>query len=148
MVNPHFETASSLSALGVCAIHALGSQLSCLLMMQYDTDDQAMVATATIYIKVLRQLIADRKFEIFVHPISPVLDVTRPTVSAFMKVLKRMIVVAIRKHSLKGKLHWLEFFQELVCNNGTSLNPDIDFDGTHMSPEYVQFLDGALKSID
>ncbi|GMH33936.1 hypothetical protein BSKO_01770 [Bryopsis sp. KO-2023] len=114
---------------------------------KYDSEAEAIETTVDIYIKLLLRLIRERHFEIFIHPISPVLDVTRPVVKSYMSCLKRKALDAIQEHSLQGKLHWLDFFEKLLSADGTRLNPEIEFDGTHMSPAYVQWLNDALTKI-
>ena len=46
-----------------------------------------------------------------------------------------------------GKLHWLDFYSHLVTGDGNSLNPELHFDGTHMSPYYVKFLNTQLSAV-
>lgn len=116
-------------------------------LQQYDSQDDALNTTVNIYVKLLRRLISEHKFEIFVHPISPVLDITRPVVAAFMKRLERVVQDTIEKHSLQGQLHWLDFFSELLTTDGAGLNPEIVFDGTHMSPKYIKYLRDSLGKI-
>lgn len=47
-----------------------------------------MAATVDIYVQVLLDLIVQRGFELFVHPVPPVLNETRPLVTPFMGVMK------------------------------------------------------------
>lgn len=97
--------------------------------------------------RVIQQLIKEKGFEIFVHPIAPVLDVTRRMVVSFMRILRRTVKHACKQPKYEGKLHWLDFFGKLLSPDGKKLNPDIEFDGTHMAPRYVQFLNDALVEI-
>lgn len=115
---------------------------------QYDSQDDAIKSTVDVYVKLLRRLISEHKFEIFVHPISPVLDITRPVVVAFMNQLKKAVEEATEKYSLQAQLHWLDFFGQLLTTDGSGLNPEIVFDGTHMSPKYVEYLRKSLECID
>ena len=45
------------------------------------------------------------------------------------------------------RLHWLDFASDLLTPDGSKLNPDLQFDGTHMAPVYVQYLNAQLSII-
>lgn len=47
----------------------------------------------------------------------------------------------------QGRLHWLDFYHDLVTADGNSLTPSLHFDGTHMSPLYVKFLNAQLSAV-
>ena len=47
----------------------------------------------------------------------------------------------------QGRLHWLDFYHDLVTPDGNSLTPTLHFDGTHMSPLYVKFLNARLSTV-
>lgn len=47
----------------------------------------------------------------------------------------------------QGRLHWLDFYHDLVTEHGNSLSPALHFDGTHMSPLYVRFLNAQLSTV-
>ena len=54
----------------------------------------------------------------------------------------------MQKLSLQlNRLHWLDFSDRLLAANGKEFNPNLDFDGTHMSPTYVSFMNAALEDI-
>ena len=57
------------------------------------------------------------------------------------------IEILSRTPEAHGRLHWLDFFPDLLTPDGNSLNPALQFDGTHMSPDYVQFLNVQLSAI-
>lgn len=65
--------------------------LYCLHGLQYESIEEGMAATIDIYIKVLLHLITTRGFEVFVHPVPPVLNETRTVVTAFVKMLKTKV---------------------------------------------------------
>ena len=46
-----------------------------------------------------------------------------------------------------GRLHWLDFASDLLTADGSQLNPNLHFDGTHMAPVYVQYLDRQLSAV-
>jgi hypothetical protein len=55
---------------------------------KYETIDDGILESVKIYIKALEEVVKKNNFVAFVHPIVPVLDVTRKTVKAFMRTLK------------------------------------------------------------
>ena len=57
------------------------------------------------------------------------------------------VEVLSRAPEAQGRLHWLDFFPDLLTPDGSSLNPALQFDGTHMSPYYVHFLNAQLAAI-
>jgi hypothetical protein len=48
---------------------------------------------------------------------------------------------------LQGRLHWLDFLDELLTGDKSKLEPSLEFDGTHMSPNYVRHLAAQLELI-
>ena len=59
-----------------------------------------------------------------------------------------LCALQMQKLSLQlNRLHWLDFSDRLLAANGKDLNPSLNFDGTHMSPRYVSYMNGALESI-
>lgn len=100
--------------------------------------------------QVLLGLINERELEVFVHPIAPVLNETRPVVKAFAARLKKAVTVTAssqRAAAAKGRLHYLDFFDSLLSPDGQALADDLGFDGTHMSPVYLQYLRAELDRI-
>ena len=59
--------------------------------LKYDTMEQAMAVLIGLYVRVLLGLIAQRGFEVFVHPVPPVLDETRHVVQPFNRALQREV---------------------------------------------------------
>lgn len=112
--------------------------------IQYDNDLEAIKTTVRIYLNELKKLMTNNKFEIFVHPVPPVLDVTRPIVKPFVKCLKLEIEALGQKPLYKGKLHWLDFFDELLSDDKLQLRKELHFDETHLSPVYIKYLNEAL----
>jgi hypothetical protein len=105
-------------------------------------------AVLDIWMSILQDLVNDFNFEIFLHPIPPVLDPTRHIVTAFMSLYCQRVQAAIAKAGpLQGKLHWLGFFEALLCNDGEDLNPVYALDGTHLGPAYLDLLQEALNKV-
>eukprot|EP00195_Chlamydomonas_chlamydogama_P001411 CAMPEP_0202918646 /NCGR_PEP_ID=MMETSP1392-20130828/73955_1 /ASSEMBLY_ACC=CAM_ASM_000868 /TAXON_ID=225041 /ORGANISM="Chlamydomonas chlamydogama, Strain SAG 11-48b" /LENGTH=94 /DNA_ID=CAMNT_0049611769 /DNA_START=44 /DNA_END=328 /DNA_ORIENTATION=+ len=87
-------------------------------------------------------------FELFVHPIAPVLNETRHVVRQFSSLLKSKVQAASSSPPLRGRLHYLDFFERLLApGDPTKLNPELAFDGTHMAPAYVKFLAESLAKV-
>ena len=42
------------------------------------------------------------------------------------------------------KLHWLDFFDQLLSPDGEALADGLALDGTHLHPSYVSLLEAAL----
>jgi len=93
--------------------------------------------TVDIYIDVLLRLSKDRSFQIFVHPIVPVLNETRHTVKLFNQILQHKV-------EQTKQLRWLDFFPQLLSSTG-DFNKEYELDGTHMNPKYVHLLETAMQ---
>jgi hypothetical protein len=112
---------------------------------RYEDLASAIRTTVDIYVGVLRKLALERGYEVFVHPVPPVLNETRAVVKAFNTQLHKSVLAA--SAACKGRLHWLDFFDRLLSANQSSLRSDLVLDGTHMSPLYVVDLDRALAAL-
>lgn len=83
-----------------------------------------MEATAAIYVQLLERLAQQRRFELLVHPVPPVLDATRAIVIPFEAVLRRHVVAAAARPALKGRLHYLDFIgEELFAHPSAPTSP-------------------------
>ena len=71
------------------------------------------------------------------HPVPPVLDATRHIVKLFNATLRKAV-------QAKPKLHWLDFFDQLLSPDGEALADGLALDGTHLHPSYVSLLEAAL----
>lgn len=65
----------------------------------------------------------------------------------YQSVLCMQIEMLSLMPEAQGRLHWLDFYHDLVTEDGNSLSPALHFDGTHMSPVYVKFLNARLSSV-
>ncbi|XP_078613296.1 uncharacterized protein LOC144882989 [Branchiostoma floridae x Branchiostoma japonicum] len=110
----------------------------CLAKCRYDSMEEGINRLLDIYTQVLLGLKRKYKFTIYVHPVPPVLDLTRQTVMKFNKALKSKVEAT-------SGLHWLDFVDELLCDHGTMLDSKFEFDGTHLHPCYVERLEQALS---
>jgi lysophospholipase L1-like esterase len=108
--------------------------------------------TVDIFVKVLVKLIKTRKFNVFIHPILPILNETRPIVVTYNDIYKEAI------DKMKGA-KWLDFFDEiLITNNGSHWKEEEDIsnihvrnelklDGTHINPKYISILEKSINSV-
>ena len=90
---------------------------------------------------------------VLVHPVAPVLDVTRPMVTAFNAALGAAVSRARLKHPvvtwLGGDEAGSQFMAMLLTPDGTALKPQYVLDGTHLHPGYVaDVLQDALAKCD
>jgi len=44
-------------------------------------------------------------------------------------------------------LHWLDVGDKYLTEDGAKLNPALVFDGTHMAPAFLQYVNAALEGI-
>jgi hypothetical protein len=103
-----------------------------------------------VYIKALQEQLHHKSLRVYVHPITPVLDVTRPTVKMFEACLRERITIAneaARKAAgvslsapsdVKTDLIYLDFFKDLLTADGNGFNMQFHLDSTHLKPTYVQ----------
>eukprot|EP01125_Pyxidicula_operculata_P020157 TRINITY_DN739_c0_g1_i1.p1 TRINITY_DN739_c0_g1~~TRINITY_DN739_c0_g1_i1.p1 ORF type:complete len:850 (-),score=164.87 TRINITY_DN739_c0_g1_i1:58-2607(-) len=94
-----------------------------------------------IYIKVLLEIKEKYKYHIYVHPPTPVIDVTRDIVKTFNDVLREKVKAT-------PGLHYLEFFDQLLTDDKKNLHPDYVLDGTHMNPRYLFLIENELSKIE
>ncbi|WAQ99658.1 hypothetical protein MAR_024031, partial [Mya arenaria] len=114
--------------------------LKCWEKARYDRIEDGMDTIITIYVRVLKELQAKRGWKILVHPVMPVLDVTRPIVMQFNRILATRLLA-------EPALYWLNFVNELLTEDGQALKPEFTFDGTHANPSYVQLLAESLSQV-
>lgn len=46
-----------------------------------------------------------------------------------------------------SRLRWLDVADEYLCENRAKLKPRLNFDGTHMSPVFLEYIDVALQQL-
>eukprot|EP00878_Enallax_costatus_P021388 GHUV01022638.1.p1 GENE.GHUV01022638.1~~GHUV01022638.1.p1 ORF type:complete len:323 (+),score=102.04 GHUV01022638.1:87-971(+) len=119
---------------------------------------QAIEATVDKHISVLCQLVNDHGLTVYVHPVPLVLEATREVVLQFEYALKRSVeqklaVQAVQQipgvqdcdSQLRGRLHYLDFSQQLLDENG-QLKREFELDGTHLHPSYLKHLEAAMTA--
>jgi hypothetical protein len=101
--------------------------------------EEGAQVTIQIFIDVLMELRQKYKWNIYIHPVVPVLNETRNIVKQFNEVYK--------EHVMRTPgLHWLDFFGDLLTPDGTGFNTAYELDGTHMNPTYLPLLEKAMNA--
>lgn len=45
------------------------------------------------------------------------------------------------------RLRWLDVGDQYLCENRAKLKPELNFDGTHMAPVFLKYVNAAVESI-
>ena len=111
---------------------------------RYEDVDAGIRRSVDIYIRALLNLVRTRGFNVYVHPVPPVLDPTRSMVMRFNVFLQEEV------KKTEGILKWLDFAQDLVqvdpkVPSKLLLREGLALDGTHMSPAYLPYLARELS---
>lgn len=99
----------------------------------YTNIQEGIEHTVKLFISSLKKTIQKKKFRtVYIHPILPVLNETRPIVVAYNAVYEKAVI------GMKDKtVRWLNFFDQLLNEDKTSLLEDYKMDGTHINPIYI-----------
>lgn len=102
----------------------------------------AAAQVAAMYLEAVAKLTQPPKScEVLVHPVPPVLPLTRHLVGIFNAALKEAVAKAGN-----AKIRWLEFGTALCSEQG--LRSQFMLDGTHLAPRYVDdVLNAALAEL-
>lgn len=107
-----------------------------------------------IYLDVLKSLVEEKEYTLYIHPPVPVIDVTRypnlhstslryrHIVKTFNGVLKEEI-----RRLQHPSIHYLDFFEKMLTDDGEKLLPDYELDGTHMNSRYLPHIETALADV-
>ena len=57
------------------------------------------------------------------------------------------VQAAAEAEQLTGHLIWLNFVDQLLQGPGGSLLASLKFDGTHLAPSYITYLEQALQQL-
>jgi hypothetical protein len=95
-----------------------------------------------IYLKEMNNLQSKHQWKLFIHPVLPVLDVTRPIVLQFNRILATKLL-------REPAIHWLNFVKDLTNGpeEGEMLKEEFKFDGTHVHPRYTSLLADSLSDV-
>jgi len=99
----------------------------------YSNLQEGIEHTVKLFLSSLKKIIQRKKFRtVYIHPILPVLSETRPIVIAYNAVYEKAV-----KGMKDTTVKWLNFFDNLLSTDKTSLLEDYRMDGTHVNPIYV-----------
>lgn len=109
----------------------------------YSSIEEGICATLKVIKGIIINLIQKKKLRVFIHPVNPVLDLTRHIVVLFNHHYRQIV------SDIKG-CYWLDFFDSLlvqtpgVGDNNVSLKEEWKLDGTHLNPGYVSLLEESF----
>lgn len=139
----NFESAVDAVPEGSRAVFAFGEidcregMLRAVEQARYDSLDEAVAASVAVYVAAVARAARRRRLSaVYVHPVPPVLDATRPVVTRFNLCLQAAV------KSAPG-MRWLDFWPRLLGDDG-ALRDEYTLDGTHLSPAYLDLLEAAL----
>eukprot|EP00026_Physarum_polycephalum_P002628 Phypoly_transcript_02636.p1 GENE.Phypoly_transcript_02636~~Phypoly_transcript_02636.p1 ORF type:complete len:874 (+),score=132.36 Phypoly_transcript_02636:48-2624(+) len=107
---------------------------------RYNDLDEAISTSLNIYIGVIRQLIKDHNFTVYVHPPPPVLDPTRKQVKKYAQALKERL-------KTEQGIYYLDIFDAMLAPDKDDLYAPYKFDGTHLDPCYITLIESALNKL-
>ena len=131
----------------------------------YPTVTAGMDRVVDVFADVVKRLVRDRRFRVFIHPVVPVLDPTRLLVTEFNRRYRQ------RMEALGSGVAWLDMFDDLlVAPEGATatallaarvvspgpdavpaplkaLRPGLDLDGAHLHPKYVALLEREFQRV-
>ncbi|KAE9353071.1 hypothetical protein PF008_g5162 [Phytophthora fragariae] len=105
---------------------------------KYESIKEGMERTISIFMEALADVVGKYEFEAYIHPVVPVLDETRALVIQYNQLFRKQVA----KSTI---CKWLDFFDDLVCDDPPKLRPDLRLDGTHLHPAYLVNLEKALN---
>jgi hypothetical protein len=121
---------------------------------RYDDLAHGIDTVVRLYVRLLLRIVDRKRIRALVHPVSPVLDVTRSIVLQFNRALRS----SVERHA--GRLEWVPLEGRLLertpareANGSTDpaacvgLRERFKFDGTHLAPAYLEELAAALASL-
>jgi hypothetical protein len=108
---------------------------------RYENIQEAIEFSVNLYVDVLLKIEEKYSFDIYVHPVLPVLDITRTMVIGFNQILENKIK-EVNKNKLR--LKWLDFFPSLL-NEEVKLKKEFELDGTHIHPSYLSLVEESIN---
>lgn len=100
-----------------------------------------MKCVVSIYVNVVQELVDKYQLRAYVHPVPPVLDVTRENVLKFNKILKEEVMT-----KAKGNMKWLEIEKFLLNEDISGIKDSYKLDGTHLHPCYFSLLKNTISN--
>lgn len=108
---------------------------------RYKDVDEGIAVTVDIYVQKLLEIHEDYEFNILVHPVPPVLDLTRDVVKRFNRVCQAKV-----QEVQQSWMQYLNFAHRLLGDDG-GLAEGLGYDGTHLHPRYLALLEDAVKAL-
>jgi hypothetical protein len=112
---------------------------------KYETIEEGIRYTIGVYLDSLAEFQDKHNYKVFVHPVIPVLDITRDMVKKFNTMLEYEIDNLNGKR--KGQLLWMNFFDDLLTDDD-KLKKEFELDGTHINPAYLKVVEKEFKYLD
>jgi hypothetical protein len=107
---------------------------------RYQTIEEGVAVCVGIFRDAILAVVERYKFQVYIHPIVPVLTSTRPMVKAYNATLRAMV-------DAEAALTWLDFFPQLLSPDGRHLRQEFKIDSVHMNPAYLPHLRDALEKV-
>ncbi|TMW60256.1 hypothetical protein Poli38472_000298 [Pythium oligandrum] len=107
-------------------------------MCKYETVEEGMKHTASIFMEAVTEVVKRFGLEVFIHPIVPVLKETRHLVIQYNQILRDRV-------NKSNNSTWLDFFDDLLEGSPAKLRSCYELDGTHLHPSYLQVLERELS---
>ncbi|XP_062589988.1 uncharacterized protein LOC134251597 [Saccostrea cucullata] len=114
--------------------------LLCMEKAKYDSLEEGMDRVIEIYVDLLTRLQSLHHWDVYVHPVLPVLDLTRALVMQFnQRMMKKLSNTSLK---------WLGFVDSLLTKESgeLKLKKQYEFDGTHVHPCYLEVLQKSLQN--
>jgi hypothetical protein len=110
---------------------------------KYDSVQEGMVQTVEIFMDVLKRLVSQFQFKVYIHPIIPVLNETRSIVTVYNALYHHRITSPDMRAL---GIEWLDFFDDLLTPQGL-LRPDFELDATHLHPRYTGLIEREMNRL-
>lgn len=110
---------------------------------KYNSVQEGMIHTVEIFMDVLKRLVSQFKFRVYIHPIIPVLNETRSIVTVYNALYHHRIT---SRDMQRLGIEWLDFFDDLLTPQGL-LRPDFELDATHLHPRYTALIEREMNRV-
>ena len=107
---------------------------------KYTSLDAAIDTCCSVYLQQMAAVAREKGVaagRVFVQPVMPILDVTRPVVLLFNRRLRAAV-------EADGRMTWLAMEGELLGPDG-KFEKRYSLDGTHVHPQYVRLIEREMN---
>lgn len=84
------------------------------------------------------KLVEQHSLDAYIHPVAPVLDITRHNVLLFNRILKREVKAS-------KLLRWIDIESELLTEGRDGIKEEYKLDGTHLNPDYFALFNDIIS---